>query len=162
MISARSAGTRTLLVGLAAAAAVVTASAAAALPPSPKLRVHARLAPVGGTGAAGRFDGLLVRTGGSSRPAASPRTGPAWRLSWNASLPAFQGPATVSLRIAGGGAARVSRILCTGCGTGADGTVALTPSQVLRIARRGAVVSVRARSASWRGTVRVLYVARPG
>jgi hypothetical protein len=158
VISARSAGTRALLLGLAAA--VVTGSVTAALPPSPKLRVHARLAPVGGMAAAGRFDTLLVRTGGSSRPVASPRRGPAWRLSWNASLPAFQGPATVSLRIAGGGAARVSRILCTGCGTRADGTVALTPSQVLRIARRGAV-SVRARSASWRGTARVLYVARP-
>jgi len=150
-----------LLLGLAAAA-VAAGSATAALP-APKVRVYARLAPVAGTTAAGRFNGLLARTGDGSLPAAVPRAGQRWQLAWNLSLPALRGPATASLRInAGGGAAPIVRGLCTGCGTRTGGTVTLTPNQVFRIARGSALVTVRTRSARLRGTVRVLYVAKPG
>ena len=157
MNRARAAGTRVLLLGLVAAA--VAAGNAAAAMSTPKLRLEARLAPVSGSTAVGRFSGLLARTGDGSLP----RTGQRWQLAWNISLPALRGSATATLRInAGGGAAAVARPLCTSCGTTAKGTVTLTPNQVFRIARSGAVVIVRAPSARWRGTVRIKFVQRPG
>ena len=157
MIRARSAGTRVLLLGLVAAA--VAAGNAAAAMSTPKLRLEARLSPVSGTTAVGRFNGLLARTGDGSLP----RTGQRWQLAWNLNLPGSRGAATASLRInAGGGTAAVARSLCTGCATRANGTITLSPNQVFRIARSGAVVVVRARSARWRGTVRIKFVQKPG
>jgi hypothetical protein len=161
MIRARSAGARTFLAGVAVAA--VAAGSAAAAMPAPGVRLHARLAPVAGTTGDGRFDGVLARTGGGLRSSPLPRNGLRWQLAWNLTLPAFHGPVHATLRInAGGGAARVLRPLCTDCGHASEGSVALTSSQVLRIARRGGTVTVRAGSARLRGTVRVLVAARPG
>ena len=162
MIRTRAAGMGALVVALAVAA--VAAGSAAAAMQTPNLRVHARLAPVGGTTPSGRFDGLLARgIASGSQPMAVPRARLRWQLAWNASLPAFRGPATVSLRInAGGGAARVVRVLCTNCGSSAAGAVTLTASEVFRIARWGGVVTVRAPSARLRGRLRVLYGVKPG
>jgi hypothetical protein len=161
MIRARSAGTRTLLAGLAVAA--VAAGSASAAMPTPRLRLHARLAPVAGTTAPGRFDGVLTRSGGGLRSSPLPRNGLRWQLAWGLSLPALHGPVSAFLRIkGGGGAARIVRPLCVDCGAGSDGSVGLTSTQVLRMARYGGVVTVRAGSARLRGTVRVLFVARPG
>src|SRR5712691_10838272 len=108
------AGTRAFLVALAVAAAA-SGSAAAAMPAF-WLNLHARLAPVAGTTAAGRFDGALVRTGDGRTPetqSAVPRAGSRWRLSWKLTLPALRGPMTASLRVsAAPGAAPMARMLC--------------------------------------------------
>jgi hypothetical protein len=150
------AGTRLLVAGLAVAA--VAAGSAAAAMPSYFLQVHARLAPVAGTTASGRFNGVLVLSGGEARPQArstAPRAGSHWRLSWRLSLPAFGGPATATLRIhAKKGAASVERVLCTRCAEKAKGTIALKGSQAIRIANGGAVVVVRTPSAGLRGAVK--------
>jgi hypothetical protein len=154
--STKTAGTRTLLIGLAAAA-VVCGSAAAAVPTF-VLRVHARLGPVAGTTAAGRFSGVLARNGPvvPRRATAVPRLGSRWSLTWKLSVPSLGGSPTASLRIrAWKGAAPVTRVLCTQCGTTANGTMTLTTSQALRIAGSKAVVVVRTGSATLRGPLKV-------
>jgi hypothetical protein len=150
------AGKRALVVGLAAG--MVAAGSAAAAVPMLSLHVHARLAPVAGTKAAGRFDGGLVMTGGSKLPLANgavPSDGGEWRLMWTLKLPALHRPMTASLRIrAENGAAPVTRVLCKQCATRAQGAITVTRSQAFRIAGAHAVVVVRAPSAKLRGTVR--------
>lgn len=158
MVRTRLAGTRLLLLGLAAAA-VAAGSAAAALP-ALKFAVHARLAPVAGTDATGRFGGLLVKSGDAVRPQA-PNL-PVWRLSWKLSLPALPGSATASLRIpAGDGAPRFVHVLCTSCTSTATGTFGLTGSQALRLAQSRATVVVAAQSATLRGAVKARAVVLP-
>jgi hypothetical protein len=145
---------RALPVGLAAA--VVCGSAAAAAP-TYAIRVHARLAPVTGTTAAGRFSGLLAKSALPPQGTATvvPRVGQGWRLSWKLSLPSLRGPVTASLRISGkNGAPPVARVLCRGCSTTANGRMPLTASQALRVAGSDAVIVVRARSATLRGRVK--------
>jgi hypothetical protein len=133
--------------------------------PTLGLRVHARLAPVAGTTAAGRFNGLLARSGEGPAPQVVPRVPLPWRLTWTLRLPALHRPTTGSLRIAAeGGAPPVVRVLCPRCATRANGTIRLTASQALRIAGSDAVVVVRARSATLRGAIKVtrVPVAMPG
>ena len=153
-------GTRLLLVGLAAAA-IVTGSAAAAMPVL-TVSVHARLAPVAGAKAAGRFSGLLVKPGQpmGAEPSPTPRVGNRWRLSWKVSLPTLSGETTVSLQVpAGNGAPRFVHVLCTGCTSATKGTLALTNSQAIRIAQSHASVVVRTPSAMLRGTVKAQAIA---
>jgi hypothetical protein len=122
------------------------------------LHVRARLAPVAGTKAVGRFEGVLVKRGERSTSAgkvANPR-GNAWRLTWQLSLPALDGPVTASLRIdSGRSSAHVRRVLCARCSTSTAGTMTLTARQVMRIRKSNAVVVVRTSSARLRGPVRV-------
>lgn len=149
MIRTRLAGTRVLLVGLAAAA-VVTGSAAGSLPVV-KVSVHARLAPVTGTNAAGRFSGLLVKSGDT----AYPRTGQKWSLSWKVRLTSVRGLAKASLRIpARNGAPLSLRVLCSGCEGTTSGRLMLTNSQAIRVAQSHATVVVLAPSTTLRGAVK--------
>jgi hypothetical protein len=155
MIRTRLAGTRLLLVGLAAAA--VAAGSAAASVPVLTVSVHARLAPVTGAKAAGRFSGLLVKHGEppAAEPSPTPRAGSGWRLSWKVSLPTLSGQTSVSLQVpARNGAPRFVHVLCTGCTSTAKGTLALTNSQAIRVAQSHASVMVRTPSAMLRGTVK--------
>jgi hypothetical protein len=149
-----------LFVGLAAAA-VVTGSAAASMP-ALTVSVHARLAPVVGAKAAGRFSGLLVKPGQplGAEPSPSRRFGNKWRLNWKVSLPELSGKTTVSLQVpARNGAPRFVHALCTGCTSGAKGVLTLTNSQAIRIAQSHASVVARTPSATLRGTVEAQTVA---
>ena len=154
MIKTRTAGTRLLVAGLAVAA--VAAATAAVAMSAFLVQVHARLAPVSGTKASGRFSGILARSG--DRPqgqSAAPRSGTRWRLAWRVNLPSLSGPVTASLRVrADHGAAPVTRMLCRRCTRGASGAMTLTGSQAMRVANAHAFVVVRASSATLRGTVR--------
>jgi hypothetical protein len=154
------AGTRLVLVGLAAAA-VAAGSAAAALPVL-TVSVHARLAPIAGTQSAGHFSGLLVKHGQpmGAEPSPTPRVGSRWRLNWKVSLPALNGKTTVSLQVpARNGADRFVHVLCTGCTGATNGTLALTNSQAIRIAQSHASVVARTPSAMLRGTVKAQTIA---
>ena len=156
MIRTRTAGTRAFLIGLAIAA-IAAGAAAAAVPMA--LPVHARLAPVAGTKAAGQFSGVLASNGGlqhAVQGSSLPINGTSWRLGWSVSLPPLGRPAAVTLRIgARGSAAAVTRVLSARCTASAKGSLKLTGSQAARIAQGDAVVMVRASSATLRGTVRV-------
>jgi hypothetical protein len=133
-----------MFVAVLAVAAIACGSAAAILPSS-WVQVHARLAPAGGTNAAGTFSGLLLRGGAASR----------WQLTWKLSLPALGGPMTASLRVpAAQGAASATRMLCSRCARGAKGAMTLTGSQALRVTRDDAVVVVQTPSATLRGPVK--------
>jgi hypothetical protein len=132
------------------------------------LRLHARLAPVAGTTAAGRFNGTLARSLqlGRVEPWENPRAAARWQLTWKASLPSLSSPASVSLRISAvKGAAPAVRMLCTSCATTAKGAIALTASQASRVANGHAAVVVRSETATLRGAVKVFAVmaaAKPG
>jgi hypothetical protein len=159
VIRRRTAQMRALVAGLAVVA--LTAGGAAAATPAFSLRLHARLAPVAGTTAAGRFDGGLVMTGGALpyAKAVVPRVGNHWRLTWRLNLPALNGPISASLQLrTANGAASSARMLCTQCTRSANGTLTLTGSQALRILRADAVVVVRTQSSTLRGTVKVVHV----
>jgi hypothetical protein len=148
----RTAGQRVLVLGLALGA--VAAGSGAAAVPALRLRVHASLTPVTGTGAVGRFTGLLARsTGPPQRPAAqvAPPTGRQWRLTWKLSLPSIGKPMSASIRL--GGESGATRVLCADCSATAQGTLTLTGSQVIRLAQGDGVVLVRAPSATLRGRV---------
>jgi hypothetical protein len=156
----RKAGMRALAVGLAAGALGAGAGTTTAATPAFAMHVHARLAPVSGTAAAGRFDGLLAMSGvgvtPASRTAALPRPGEHWRLAWKVTLPASKGPTTASLQIkADSGAASVTRLLCVDCTAGANGILTLPWSQALRIVASDAEVVVHTASTTLRGEVRV-------
>lgn len=146
-----------LAVGLVVAAIAVGSAAAAT--PGFWLRLHARLAPVAGTTAVGRFDGTLVMSVGQRMTEASsalPQAGSNWRLTWRLSLPPLAGPVDVSLRVGAlKGASPVARLLCTRCSRDANGAITLTASQALRVSASHAVVVVRTSSASLRGPVKV-------
>jgi hypothetical protein len=117
------------------------------LPPS-WVQVRARLAPVAGANAAGKFSGLLVRGGAPTR----------WQLTWTLSLPSLGGPTTASLRVgAAQGSAPATRTLCKQCARGAKGTMTLTMNQALRITRDNAVVVVQTPSATLRGPVKAVF-----
>jgi hypothetical protein len=155
MIRTRLAGTRLLLVGLAAAA--VAAGSAAAAMPVLTVSVHARLAPVAGANEAGRFSGLLVKPAQplAAEPSPNPRFGNRWRLSWKVSLPTLSGQTTVSLQVpARNGAPRFVHVLCTDCTSVTKGTLTLTNSQAIRVAQSHASVVARTPSAMLRGTVK--------
>jgi hypothetical protein len=140
-----------LLVGLAVAA--VAAGRVAAAVPVLTLSVHARLAPVAGTTADGRFSGLLVKNTDSVRPQSPGPSG--WRLRWKVRLPAFRQPARTSLRIpARNGAPLYVHVLCTGCASTVTGKLALNNSQAMRLAQSHATVVVLARSTTLRGAVK--------
>lgn len=161
MYRTRSARTRVLLAGLAVAA-IACGSAAAAMPTF-SFRLHARLAPVAGTTAAGGdFAGALTTNlGGTRLTGAVPRARHHWQLTWRLRLPALRGPAVTSLRIRPTKhAAAVTRMLCTSCNSTAAGTLAMKGSQAIRIARGDAVVVVQMPSARLRGTVGAV-MARP-
>jgi hypothetical protein len=156
----RKTGMRALAVGLAVSALGAGAGTTTAATPAFAMHVQARLAPVSGTAAAGRFDGLLAMSGGGLKPAARaaavPRPGQHWQLAWRITLPAISGPATASLQVkAASGAASVVRVLCAGCTTGATGILTLPWSQALRIAASDAEVVVHTASTTLRGEVRV-------
>jgi hypothetical protein len=146
-------------VGLVALA--IGCGAAAAAVPAVVVHVHARLAPVAGTTAAGQFDGALALGGGAVTPArrtaAIPRPGDQWRLAWRLSIPAAGGSKTATLLIhAAQGAGTVARLLCTACTTGASGTLTLTVSQALLIAASRAEVVVHSAAATLRGAIEVV------
>jgi hypothetical protein len=156
MIRRLRAGAGTVVVGLAVA--VIAAGSATAVVPVESLDVHARLAPIAGTNATGRFTGLLVRrrlrqiTPGGSLAAPTPSQ---WQLTWSLRLPKLEGHATASLRIrSGGNSARATHVLCTRCATRATGTMALSARQVTSIGKGDAVIVVRTRSAKLRGSVK--------
>jgi len=132
--------------------------------PAVAVHVHARLAPVAGAPAAGQFDGTLAMGGGAVTPArrtaAVPQPGGHWRLAWRLTLPAAGGAKTATLLIhAAQGAGSVARLLCTGCATGAKGTVTLTVSQALLIAASRAEVDVHSASGTLRGAIEVVKPA---
>jgi len=123
------------------------------------LHLHARLAPVSGTQAAGEFNGTLVRIGGRG-PTPTGRVpvplGSRWQLAWSLSLPKLDGTMNASLRIGSPrSSTRVTRVLCTRCSTTPRGTMTLKARQVRHISKAGAVVVVRAGSATLRGPVKV-------
>ena len=156
MIRTRLAGTRLLLVGLAVAA--VAAGSAAAAMPVVTVSVHARLAPVTGTNAAGRFSGMLVKNTNSVRPQGPP-TPLKWHLTWKVQLPALQTAATASLRIPSrNGAAAYVHVLCSGCRSTTSGTLALTNSQAQRLAQSHGTVMALASSAMLRGAVKAQVI----
>jgi hypothetical protein len=160
MIRTRLAGTRLLLGGLAAAA--IAAGSAAAAMPVLTVSVHARLAPVAGAKAAGRFGGLLVKPVQpmGAEPSPTPRFENRWSLSWKVTLPTLSGETTVSLQVpARNGAPRFVHVLCTGCTRATKGTLALTNSQAIRIAQSQASVVVRTPSAMLLGTVKAQAIA---
>jgi hypothetical protein len=149
------AGTKMLLVGLAAAG-VVAGSAAASMPVL-TVSIHARLAPVAGASAAGHFSGLLVKPGQpvGAEPSPTPRVGNKWRLSWKVNLPALRSPAKASLRIpARNGAPLYVHVLCSSCTSTVTGRLALTNSQALRLAQSHGAVVVLAPSMTLRGNVK--------
>ena len=69
MIRTRRAGKRALVVGLVVAA-IACGSASAATIPGFWLDLHARLVPVAGTSASGKFTGTLLMSVGETNPAA--------------------------------------------------------------------------------------------
>jgi hypothetical protein len=151
MIKTPRAGTGSLVIGLVVAA--IAAGSAAATGPAYWIDLHARLAPVVGTNAAGKFGGVLRSTGGHTTTVVGN-----WQLAWSLSLPQLDGPITATLRIS---SAR-SRVLCTGCSTKASGTTTLTAHQVTRISKSHAVVVVRTHSARLRGPVKAfLHIPTP-
>jgi hypothetical protein len=132
--------------------------------PAFAVHVHARLAPVAGTTAVGQFDGTLAMSGGAVTPArrtaAVPQPGGHWLLAWRLTLPAASGTKTATLVIhAAQGSGSVARLLCTGCTTGANGTVTLTVSQALLIAASRADVVVHTAAATLRGAIEVVTTA---
>jgi hypothetical protein len=121
--------------------------------------VHARLAPVAGATATGRFSGVVLRQDVRSiTPAGTigiPRPSK-WQLTWSLSLPQLDGPMSASLRIgSGGSSSRVTRVLCARCSTRTRGITALTGRQAKAISKADAVVVVRTPSARLRGAVKV-------
>jgi hypothetical protein len=154
VVRTKTAGTRTLLIGLAVAA---TAATSAAAMPIVLLHVRAQLASVAGASARGRFSGVLFDAGVEPRLQPNSTRPPLvnqWRLTWKLSLPPLGGSATATLRFGTGGAA--PRVLCKRCARHAQGAVMLTPAQEGRITDSHAVVVVRSRSATLRGPVRVV------
>jgi hypothetical protein len=136
--------------------AVITCGTTAAAMPTFWLQLRAHLEPVAGTTAAGRFNGVLAKSGVASGKTALPRYTGVWRLTWTFTLPSLGGSTTAWLRLpAQKGAAAVARVLCTHCAARAKGTMTLTSSQALRIAGSHSVVVVRTSSARLRGTVKV-------
>jgi len=158
MIRTRRAGKRALVVGLVVAA-IACGSASAATIPGFWLDLHARLVPVAGTSASGKFTGtLLMSVGGTNPVEPSDPIPPVNRavLTWKLRLPALQGSMSASLRLrATKSAAPVAIMLCQHCSTTASGRVTLTKSQALRVARADAVVVVTTASATLRGRVKV-------
>ena len=156
MIKTQRAGKRVLVVGLLVAA-IACGNAVAAAIPAFWVKLHARLAPVSGTAAAGWFTGtLLVAVGGPGRPEPSDNLPQPNRsvLTWKLSLPALRGPISASLRTRGTQSAPpVTSILCARCSTVVSGSLNLTVAQGLRIVRPGAVIVVRTASATLRGRV---------
>jgi hypothetical protein len=150
MIRTPKAGKRAFVVGLLAAA--IACGTAASAPSSIwLLRVHARLAPVAGTAVSGRFDGGLVTSVDTlpSGNAALP-----WRLTWTLTVPQLRGEMTASLRFRGlKTAPPVTRVLCVECATSSGGSMTLTRSLAMRIAKGNAWVVVRTASARLRGAV---------
>jgi hypothetical protein len=148
------------VVGLVVAA-VVCGSAAAAVPGF-VLHIHARLKPVAGATAGGRFDGTLsmIDVGGMVPLQATPNdvpVGTQWRLNWRLSLPALKRPTSATLRLARvKGAPPAVRVLCSQCTATAHGTITLPQMQAFRVVRSDAVVVVRAQSARLRGTLKSL------
>jgi hypothetical protein len=149
----RRTGTTSLVVALAVAA-IAAGSATAAT--SMWIDVHARLSPVAGTRAAGKFSGVLVELGpthgitpgGTVAIPAKTR----WRLTWNLTLPTLHGPTTTKLRF---GSGRSPRVLYAGRSTKTRGIAVLSARQARSIAKADAVVVVRTRSATLRGPVKV-------
>jgi len=143
------------------AAAIACAGATAAAAAIYSVNVHARLAPVAGTTAAGQFGGTLtVVFSGPNRFEPSDNFPPSGysTLRWQLSLPALHGPISALLRLhATKSAAPVARMLCGRCLMAANGTLKLTVDQGLRIATSGsgAVIVVRTPSATLRGPVKV-------
>jgi hypothetical protein len=166
MIRTPRAGKRALVVGLVVAA-ITCGSAAAAAIPVYWLDLHARLAPVAGTTAAGQFNGRLFVSVGEPNPLEP--SDPLLRvnrsvLTWKLNLPALQGPVFATLRFRPAkGAAPFVRVLCEHCSTSAHGEITLTKSQALRVATSHAAVVVSAASATLRGPVKVSarFVAQP-
>jgi hypothetical protein len=153
------AGKRAVAVGLLAAA-ICCGSAAGATIPVLWMDVHARLAPATGTTPIGRFTGtLLIAPAGTDSAEPSDDLPPATGLSmltWKLRLPALHGPRSALLVIrTTTGAAATTRTLCASCSTAASGKLNLTVAQGLRIVKPGAVVVVRAASATLRGRVAV-------
>jgi len=151
-----------VLIGLAAAAAVVGSGAAAR--PTLGLRAHARLRPVTGTTAEGRFAGVLARNHEGSTGPAAPRSPSRWHLTWTLRLPSLHRSASAKLRIGTEGSSKsFVRLLCRRCAARTKGTITLTESRALRIAESRAVVVVRARSATLRGVIKAtpLPAAKP-
>jgi opacity protein-like surface antigen len=143
------------LVGLAVAVAAIASGSASAAAPAQSLSVRARLTPVAGTQATGRFSGMLTKTRVRQIAPGGGVAGPSrtrWQLTWSLRLPKLDGQATASLRI---GSARATRALCTGCSTRETGTMTLSARQGGRIAKGDAIVVVRTRSAKLRGKVKV-------
>jgi hypothetical protein len=127
------------------------------------IQVHARLAPVAGTKVYGRFTGGLAGASGGITPFGKQETqsGTHWQLTWRLSRPVLTGSVTASLRVAASnGFPRVVRVLCTQCSTKATGTVALTASEVMRIARAKAAVVVQTSSAKLRGPLKPLFLVQ--
>jgi hypothetical protein len=146
---------KALAVGLVIAALAYRGAAAARS--AFLIQVHARLAPVAGTKAYGRFNGGLAGASGGITPFGKNKTqsGTHWQLTWRLSRPALSGSVTASLRVAASnGFPRVVRVLCTQCSAKATGTAALTASEVMRIARAKAVVVVQTSSAKLRGPLK--------
>ena len=160
MIRTRTAGTKSILVGLVIAA--IAAGSAAAVAPISVVPLQARLAPVAGTTSApGRFSGVLARSAvpvQGTQGAPAPRNPTRWRLSWKASLPQLGNPAAMTLQVAArGGAATVAKVLCSSCSASAKGAMTLTNNQATSILNGDAVVMVRAPSATLRGVVRIKH-----
>jgi hypothetical protein len=157
MIRTRRAGKRGLIVGLVVAA-FVCGSAAAAIPVY-WLDLHARLAPVAGTSAAGRFAGTLLVSVGETNGIEPSDTLPPVNgavLTWKLRLPALHGSMSASLRLrATKSAAPLALMLCAHCSTTAGGRLTLTKRQGLRIASSDAVVVVTTASATLRGRIKV-------
>jgi hypothetical protein len=158
MIRTRRAGKRALVVALMVAA-VACGGVAAAVFPGFWLDLRARLAPVVGTTASGKFTGtLLMSVGGTNPVEPSDPIPPVNRavLTWKLRLPALQGSMSASLRLrATNSAAPVAVMLCSHCSTTASGRITLTKSQALRVAKADAVVVVTTASATLRGRVKV-------
>jgi hypothetical protein len=157
VLGTRKAGTRVLVAGLAVAAFAAGRAAAAVF----VIPVQARLAPVAGAAnSAGRFSGTLYQLPEEHpvRVQALPQPGAHWQLRWKVSVPSLGRAATVTLRVSQRkGAPAVVHVLSSRCSTSAKGTLNLSGTQAGRIARGDAVVTVRARSARLRGTVRIQH-----
>jgi hypothetical protein len=149
---------KALIVGLVVAA--IASGSAPAATPTQWLTVRARLVPVTGTKAAGRFSGVLIKTGGGRRITPDGKVpippGSRWRLTWSLSLPKLDGRMTASLRIGSAGtSAHVTRPLCAGCSLRTGGIMTLSARQVTRISKGDAVVVAQTRSVRLRGPVKV-------
>lgn len=155
MIRRLRAGVGTLVVGLVVAA--IAAGSAPATASTDAFEVHARLAPIVGTSATGRFSGILVKRRIRHITPGGALMGPArsqWQLTWSLRLPKLDGRVTATLRIgSGGSSARETRVLCTGC-TPQARTMALSAREAASIGKGDAVVVVETRSAKLRGSVK--------